>query len=316
MPELRAQDGRMAGVRDRIEVIEEAPGATQQRVVLQSLERLSDPRPWLVVGHRGETVACRRRAPDAIDHHGRKDAYTSRRTTGNREPQLAKESHVSSYDLESDVPKQPEVVSEDVRRAVFGRTMGLVAGTVGACAIGAWAGQDLSFGWAIAFYIAGFAALIGLNFTRGKSPNLAVTLLFAMGALLGLGIGPTINAYVEAFGASLVAQAAGATALFIGGFGAWGYATRRDLAPLARIAFWALLALIVFGIVSIFISIPSGQLIWCIAGLAIFAVFTMYDFQRLKSAHPDDAVYLAASIFLDVLNVFLFMLQLLGMSRD
>ena len=56
---------------------------------------------------------------------------------------------MSSYDLESDVPKQPEVVSEDVRRAVFGRTMGLVAGTVGACAVGAWAGQDLSFGWAI-----------------------------------------------------------------------------------------------------------------------------------------------------------------------
>ena len=67
---------------------------------------------------------------------------------------------------------------------------------------------------------------------------------------------------------------------------------------------------------SIFVTIPSGQLIWCIAGLAIFAVFTMFDFQRLKSAHPDDAVYLAASIFLDVLNVFLFMLQLLGMSRD
>ena len=66
----------------------------------------------------------------------------------------------------------------------------------------------------------------------------------------------------------------------------------------------------------IFVNIPAGQLIWCIVGLAIFAVFTMYDFQRLKNTHPDDAVYLAASIFLDVLNVFLLMLQLLGMSRD
>jgi modulator of FtsH protease len=137
-----------------------------------------------------------------------------------------------------------------------------------------------------------------------------------MGALLGLGLGPTLTAYVDAFGASLLAQAAGATALFIAGFGVWGYATKRDLAPLARVAFWALLALIVFGIVMIFVNIPAGQLIWCIVGLAIFAVFTMYDFQRLKNTHPDDAVYLAASIFLDVLNVFLLMLQLLGMSRD
>jgi modulator of FtsH protease len=225
---------------------------------------------------------------------------------------------VSSYDLDPAVSREreQEVLSADARRAVFARTMGLVAATVGVFALGVWAGQDLSFGWAIAFYIAGFACLIGLMFSRNRSHTFSVTLLFGMGALLGLGLGPTIQTYIEAFGASVVAQAAGATGLFIAGFGAWGYATRRDLAPLARMAFFALLALIVFGIVMIFVSIPAGQLIWCIAGLAIFAVFTMYDFQRLKNAHPDDAVFLAASIFLDILNVFLFMLQLLGLSRD
>ncbi len=227
---------------------------------------------------------------------------------------------MSSYDLEPAAGKAQEAAREalsaDARKAVFARTMGLVALTVGVFAFGIWAGQDLSFGWAIGFYIGGFAALIGLYVAGRKSHQIALTCLFAMGALLGLGLGPTINSYIEAFGAGLVVQAAGATALFIAGFGAWGYATRRDLAPLARIAFWALLALIVFGIVSIFVTIPASQLIWCIAGLAIFAVFTMYDFQRVKNAHPDDAVFIAASIFLDVLNVFLFMLQLLGLSRD
>lgn len=225
---------------------------------------------------------------------------------------------MSSYDVEPAVRREQEhaVPSADARRAVFAQTMGLVAATVGVFALGTWAGKDLSFGWAIAFYIAGFACLIGLMFSRNRSHTFSVTLLFGMGALLGLGLGPTIQAYVEAFGAGLVAQAAGATALFIAGFGAYGYATRRDLAPLARIAFFALLGLIVFGIVMIFVQIPAGQLIWCIAGLAIFAVFTMFDFQRLKSANPDDSVFLAASIFIDVLNVFLLMLQLLGMSRD
>jgi modulator of FtsH protease len=222
---------------------------------------------------------------------------------------------VSSTDLEPVVPRGQELVSADQRRAVFARTMGLVAGTIGVAALGAWAGQDLTFGWAIGFWIAGFACLIGLNFAR-RNQTLAVTLLFALGAFLGLAIGPTVEAYAQAFGASVVAQAAGATALFIAGFGAWGYATRRDLAPVARIAFFALLGLIVFGIVALFVSIPAEQLIWCIVGLGLFAVFTMYDFQRLKSAHPDDAVFLAASIFVDILNVFLFMLQLLGMSRD
>ena len=46
--------------------------------------------------------------------------------------------------------------------------------------------------------------------------------------------------------------------------------------------FFALIALIVFGIVLIFVNIPNGQLIYAILGLVIFAGFTMYDFQRLR----------------------------------
>jgi FtsH-binding integral membrane protein len=106
-------------------------------------------------------------------------------------------------------------------------------------------------------------------------------------------------------------EAGGATALFIAGFGAAGYATRRDLAPIARICFWALLALIVVGIVLIFVHIPGGELVYSILGLVIFAGFTMFDFQRLRTnTDTATAPFLAASIFLDVLNVFLFFLEI------
>jgi modulator of FtsH protease len=108
-------------------------------------------------------------------------------------------------------------------------------------------------------------------------------------------------------------QAGGATALFIAGFGAAGYATRRDLQPLARMLFWALLALIVFGIVTIFVRIPNGALIYAILGLVIFAGFTMVDFQRLRRTRDlRVAPLLAASIFLDILNVFLLFLSIFG----
>jgi modulator of FtsH protease len=108
-------------------------------------------------------------------------------------------------------------------------------------------------------------------------------------------------------------QAGGATALFIAAFGAAGYATRRDLQPLARILFWALLALIVFGIVTIFVRIPNGALIYSILGLVIFAGFTLVDFQRLRRSKDIRAApLLAASIFLDVLNVFLLLLNIFG----
>ena len=79
--------------------------------------------------------------------------------------------------------------------------------------------------------------------------------------------------------------------------------------------FWALLVLIVFGIVAIFVQIPNSALIYSIVGLVIFAVFTMYDFQRLRRTQDIRAApLLAASIFLDVLNVFLLLLNLFNRS--
>ena len=91
---------------------------------------------------------------------------------------------------------------------------------------------------------------------------------------------------------------------------------RRDLSALARYLFWALLALIVFGIVLVFVQIPNGDLIYAVAGLVIFAGLTLFDFQRLRrTQNIRTAPLLAASIFLDVLNVFLLFLSLFG-SRE
>ena len=59
--------------------------------------------------------------------------------------------------------------------------------------------------------------------------------------------------------------------------------------------------------------IPNGSLIYAIVGLVIFAGFTMYDFQRLRRTKDIRAApFLAASIFLDILNVFLLLLSLFG----
>lgn len=83
-------------------------------------------------------------------------------------------------------------------------------------------------------------------------------LLCAFGLLIGLAVAPTI-AYYGSMDPQALWAAGGATALFIAGFGAAGYATRRDLTALARLSFWVLVALIVFGIVLIFVHIPGGD---------------------------------------------------------
>jgi modulator of FtsH protease len=208
------------------------------------------------------------------------------------------------------------VVTRDRTREVFGQVMGLVALTVGCAALGAYIGRNLTGGTGLLLFIAAFACIFGLNIASSRGhEQLAIGLLFGMGLLLGMAVGPVLAVYAKAQ-PSILWQAAGATGAFVGGLGAYGYATRRDLSSWARTLFWALLALIVFGIVGIFVAIPHGHIIYSVAGLAVFGAFTIFDFNRLRRANMASAIPIAAGIFLDIFNVFLFMLQLLGGGRD
>jgi modulator of FtsH protease len=150
--------------------------------------------------------------------------------------------------------------------------------------------------------------------SRGHE-QLAIGLLFGLGLLLGMAVGPVLAVYAKSQPSALW-QAAGATAAFVGALGAFGYATRRDLSSWARTLFWALLGLIVFGIVGIFVAIPHGHIIYAVLGLGVFGAFTIFDFNRLRRANMDSAVPIAAGIFLDIFNIFLFMLRLFGGGRD
>ena len=207
-------------------------------------------------------------------------------------------------------------IARDQARGLLGQVMGLVAVAVGFAALGAYLGRDLSGATGLALFLGAFACIFALNAAaaRGRE-QLAIGLLFGLGLLLGLAVAPVIADYAKADPSALW-QAAGATAAFVAACGAYGYATRRDLSSWARTLFWALLGLIVFGIVAIFVSIPNSHVIYAVAGLGIFGAFTIFDFNRLRRASPDGAIVIAASIFLDIFNIFLLLLDLFGGQRD
>src|SRR5262245_10629395 len=214
--------------------------------------------------------------------------------------------------VESPSTALPQPLTRDESGTLLGQTMGLVAVTTGLFALGAYLGRDMSYGWGWLFFIAAFGVLLAMNVAVQRSEGLAVALLFGFGVLMGLATAPTLSYYAST-NPQVLWQAGGATALFIAGFGAYGYATRRDLSAIARVCFWALIALIVFGIVLIFVQIPNGSLIYAILGLVIFAGLTAFDFQRLRRTQDIRAApLLAASIFLDILNVFLLLLSIFG----
>ena len=198
---------------------------------------------------------------------------------------------------------------------LFGRVIGLVALTVGFATLGVYIARGWGgAGWFISWLLA-IGCLIGLNAVNARgNTSLALVLLFAFGLLIGISVSATVN-YYSATDPTAVRQAFGATALSVAALGSAGYATRRDLSFLYRIAFWALLVLILAGVVLIFVHIPSLYTAYALAGLVIFGLYTVLDFNRLRRAGNEEAIPLAASIFLDVLNIFLFFLQLFGRSN-
>src|SRR4051794_29432854 len=224
---------------------------------------------------------------------------------------------MSALKTTAGVPALPaHPITRDQARALLGQVMGFVAVTVGFTALGAYLGRDLSGATGVLLFIGAFACIIGLNVATAKGrEQLAVGLLFALGLLLGLAVAPLIADDADADPAALW-QASGATAAFVAGCGAYGYATRRDLSSWTRTLFWALLGLIAFGIVAIIVSIPNSTLIHAAAGRGIFGAFTIFAFNRLRRSTRDAALPIAAAIFLDIFNVFLLALELFGGGRQ
>jgi FtsH-binding integral membrane protein len=207
---------------------------------------------------------------------------------------------------------RPGTVVGAPARTVFGQVMGLVAVTIGFTALGAYLGRNLTGGTWILFFTVAFACIFGLQYaTTRRRDELAVGLLFGLGLALGLAVAPVIHVYAKDDPAAL-RQAAAATAATVAALGGIGYATRRDLSSWVRFLFWALAALIVFGVVLIFVNIPRANIIYAVLGIVIFGGYTIFDFNRLRQADMNSAVPIAASIFLDVFNIFLFFLELFG----
>jgi FtsH-binding integral membrane protein len=202
--------------------------------------------------------------------------------------------------------------TRDQTRGVFGQVMGLVTLTLGATALGAYVGRDFTGGTGIVFLLAMFGCVFGLNRAASRGHDqLATALLLALGLILGIAVAPIISFYAHGDPSALY-EAAGSTAVFTGALGSWGYATRRDLSPYYRTFFFALIGLWILGLVLLFVTIPHANIVWAVLGLVVFGGFTVLDFNRLRRTPVAGAVPIAASIFLDIFNVFLFLLALFG----
>lgn len=112
------------------------------------------------------------------------------------------------------------------------------------------------------------------------------------------------------------------TAMTFAGVSVYGWVTRQDLTSVGSFCFMALIGVIVASLVNFFFRSPVFYWIISYCGVAVFIGLTAYDTQRLKAVHqsmanaPEQlAIVGALMLYLDFINMFLFLLQLFGRRR-
>jgi hypothetical protein len=183
------------------------------------------------------------------------------------------------------------------------------------------AGTGMSgLGWIITLAPLGFVFAMSFGVQRMASSTLQM-LFWAFAAVMGLSLSTIFITYT---GAS-IAQTFFATAAAFLGLSLYGYTTKRDLSGFGTFLIMGVVGLIVAMIINMFLRSPGLDLAISAIGVLIFAGLTAYDTQKIKSmyfavagygeAMAKSAVMGALQLYLDFINMFLFLLRFMGDRR-
>lgn len=167
--------------------------------------------------------------------------------------------------------------------------------------------------------IAEFALVMGISGAINRLSLSVATLLFALYSVLN---GVTLSFIFVAFTTASITQVFFITAGTFAAMAAFGSFTKKDLSTLGRILFMALIGLVIATVVNIFMKSSGFDLILSYVGVLIFTGLTAWDAQKIKlmlAQSPDGgeasqklALLGALTLYLDFINLFLYLLRILG----
>ena len=151
----------------------------------------------------------------------------------------------------------------------------------------------------------------------------AARALFFLYAVLN---GVVFSAYFLIFDVASLILVFAATAVYFGALAAYGYLTRTDLSRLRPILVGGLIFLLIFAVLSLFLPMGGVDRVICLVGIAVFLGFTAYDTQKIRhnynafSGNPELArkasILSALQLYLDFINLFLYLLRFLGRRKN
>lgn len=200
------------------------------------------------------------------------------------------------------------------------QTYQLFAGSLLAATVGAYVGIStlgaIVAQFYIGFVILEFALLFGLFFTKTK-PGINLFMLFAFTFVSGLTLTPILGRVLGMpGGAAIVAQAFLLTTAIFGIMSIFALRTKKDLASMGKMLFIALIVVVIGSLINLFLGSPILQVIIAGVSAILFSIFIAYDTQNIVRGLYDSPVTAAVSLYLDFLNLFVSLLQLLGIFNS
>jgi FtsH-binding integral membrane protein len=175
--------------------------------------------------------------------------------------------------------------------------------------------------WLVIFAPLGLVFALSFGIERMK-PATAQLLFWAYAALVGLSLGSIFMVYTH----TSVVRVFFITAASFGALSLWGYTTQRDLTGMGSFLIMGLFGVILASLVNLFLASSMLQFVVSVVGVLVFAGLTAWDTQRLKNEYiygamegvvaERAAILGALSLYLNFINLFTLLLQLLGQREE
>ncbi len=201
---------------------------------------------------------------------------------------------------------------------VLKNTYMLLGATLLFSAIMAVLSLTLQVGYGISLMCSlGALAIIWFVIPRTANSEKGILSVFAFTGLLGFGLGPILNQYLQfPGGASIIAQALGGTALIFFSLSAYVMTTKKDFSFLTGFLMTGMIVAIVASIANIFLGIPVLSLAISAAVVFIMSGYILFETSQIIHGGQRNYILATASLYLSLYNIFTSLLHILGVMND
>lgn len=163
----------------------------------------------------------------------------------------------------------------------------------------------------------GAMGLIWFVLPRTAESGMGLVTVFAITGLMGLGLGPTLNYYLHLQGGDqIVLTALGGTGAIFLGLSAYALISRRDFSFMGGFLMVGMIVVLLAMVGNLFFHLPALSMALSAAVILLMSGFILYDTGRMINGGVDNYLLMTVSLYLNIFNIFVSLLNLLGASRD